>query len=286
MSEARYVSHSGHVTYYEILGVRTQATPEEIKQSFRRLVKKYHPDRNRRREDWANRRVRLVLEAYRTLGNAQHRLAYDRARGFHASPPKPPRTQAAAHRPATLFDHARMVLLDLMAGNGAAAVASYERLCRDHAGFSLLSYLSERDYLDCHFLLGEEYERRGRFERSLEFYEEVYNEERSEPRLRYFFDEVRDRIRNIYCRELARSAPPRTAIAYYERLLSMGMGRSEDAFFHKKISECYCRIGDYPAAREALHRAFALKPGLKGTQKICLRLGVTPPVAAAQAASY
>jgi tetratricopeptide (TPR) repeat protein len=137
-----------------------------------------------------------------------------------------------------------------------------------------------RDYLDCSFLLGEEYERQGHFERALKFYEEVFNEEREEPRRRYFFDEVRDRMRNIYCRQMAPSSPPAVALGYYRRLLEMGLGKTEEAFFHKKMAECYYMMGDYATARVNLDRAFSLKPKLKGAQKICCKLGVIPPQSA------
>jgi tetratricopeptide (TPR) repeat protein len=241
-------------------------------------VKECHPDCNRERQAWADRQVRLILEAYRTLADAQKRLAYDQIFRNGSARPEPVRAQR--RRPATLYDLAEMVLFDLMAGNGAAAVQNYEALCRDHAGFSLLNHLPVNDYLDCSFLLGEEYERQGRFERALEFYVEVYNEERSEPRRRYFHDEVRDRIRNIYARELARSSPPDVALGYYRRLLDMDLGRGETAFFYKKMAECYFRMGDMDSARSTLGHAFTLKPGLKGAQKICLKLGVIPPVPA------
>ena len=152
---------SGNMNYYEVLGVHTEATPEEIKKSFRRLVKECHPDRNRHREAWAGRQVRVILEAYRTLGDAQKRLAYDQLNRLHsgqrmsnAAQSEPLRSRYTRPRPLTLYDRAEMILLDLTAGNGAAAVTAYEALCREHADFSLFTYLSERDYLDCFFLLG------------------------------------------------------------------------------------------------------------------------------------
>jgi hypothetical protein len=36
---------------------------------------------------------------------------------------------------------------------------------------------------------------------------------------------------------------------------------------------------DHESARDMLGRAFVLRPGLKGAQKICMKLGVFPPTA-------
>ena len=66
------------VDYYEILGVRKDATAEEIRQAFRRLAKKYHPDRNAGRAKWAEAKIRVIIQAYDTLMDRDLRVAYDR----------------------------------------------------------------------------------------------------------------------------------------------------------------------------------------------------------------
>lgn len=62
--------------YYKILGVTEQADEEEIKQAYRRLAKKYHPDLNPDNSD-AEARFKDVVEAYETLGDAEKRKKYD-----------------------------------------------------------------------------------------------------------------------------------------------------------------------------------------------------------------
>lgn len=63
--------------YYQILGVRRDASIAEIKSAFRKLAKKYHPDRNQgSRKQEAN--YRAVVEAYAVLGDPTKRAAYDR----------------------------------------------------------------------------------------------------------------------------------------------------------------------------------------------------------------
>ncbi|MBW4611675.1 MAG: DnaJ domain-containing protein [Desmonostoc vinosum HA7617-LM4] len=62
--------------YYAILGVSKTASPEEIKQAFRKLARKYHPDVNPNNKQ-AEARFKEVNEAYEVLSDADKRKKYD-----------------------------------------------------------------------------------------------------------------------------------------------------------------------------------------------------------------
>lgn len=65
--------------YYEVLGVARDADAKAIKNAFRELAMKYHPDRNKAPD--AEARFKEIAEAYAILSDPKKRANYD-ARGF------------------------------------------------------------------------------------------------------------------------------------------------------------------------------------------------------------
>ena len=65
--------------YYEVLGVPRDADAKAIKDAFRTLALRYHPDRNK--EPDAEERFKEIAEAYAVLSDPKKRADYD-AGGF------------------------------------------------------------------------------------------------------------------------------------------------------------------------------------------------------------
>jgi molecular chaperone DnaJ len=63
--------------YYEVLGVKRDAKPEEIKKAYRRLARKYHPDVNPG-DKASEERFKLTTEAHDVLSDPKKRSVYDR----------------------------------------------------------------------------------------------------------------------------------------------------------------------------------------------------------------
>lgn len=62
-------------TYYEVLGVKADASAKEIKKAYQQLAKKWHPDVNK--ASGAEAQFKAIAEAYETIGNEEKRREYD-----------------------------------------------------------------------------------------------------------------------------------------------------------------------------------------------------------------
>ena len=70
--------------YYKTLGVDKKASAEEIKKSYRKLARKYHPDRNPD-DKQAESRFKEISQAYDVLGDPEKRKQYDSGTGPFAT---------------------------------------------------------------------------------------------------------------------------------------------------------------------------------------------------------
>ena len=61
--------------YYKVMGVARDATEAQIKQAYRKLARKYHPDVSKEKD--AEARFKEVGEAYEVLKSPEKRAAYD-----------------------------------------------------------------------------------------------------------------------------------------------------------------------------------------------------------------
>jgi len=61
--------------YYQTLGVAREASQDEIKQAYRKLARKHHPDLNKEAD--AEARFKEIGEAYEVQKDLEKRAAYD-----------------------------------------------------------------------------------------------------------------------------------------------------------------------------------------------------------------
>ncbi len=76
--------------YYEILGLKKDASADEVKSAFRKLARKYHPDANPdltgNERKAAEEKFKDVSEAYEVLSDAQKRKMYDQTGSVEFGP--------------------------------------------------------------------------------------------------------------------------------------------------------------------------------------------------------
>jgi molecular chaperone DnaJ len=92
------------LNYYAILGVPREASEEDIKKAYRRLVFQHHPDRNPDSAH-AEDKIREINAAYEVIGDSERRKTYDRLQWGDE-----PREDVAD--PATILDEMEKKLFD------------------------------------------------------------------------------------------------------------------------------------------------------------------------------
>ncbi len=261
------------VNYYDILEVHQEVSTEEIKRSFRSLIKKYHPDIHSQNKLWAESKTKIIIQAYKTLSDSVTREQYDKQhKHLFRARRKPGTSKKEAARDDNIQARIRIIFFDLLDGHIDNAIENYEHLLKDFHNIDFLSYLNHRDYIDCKFLLAEAYEKMRRYEVAITLYEFILERGKGSTNRRHLFHEIKERIRNIYCRNLARTASPEKALGYYEKVLKLHLYKNENAFIYKKMAECFLKLEEYENALKHLNIALSLKPNLQGANKLKAKL--------------
>ncbi|MCP4267078.1 MAG: DnaJ domain-containing protein [Candidatus Brocadiaceae bacterium] len=261
------------INYYQVLDVQEGSDRDEIRNSFRKLVKKYHPDKNKANGISSEDKIKLLIKAYKTLTDTEKRVHYDNQlqnvniRGFYYED----NVEAERYRYRNKYDlksQAEIVLKDLLNKNGYQAVKNYERLKGENKGFRLADFLGMKDYLDCKFLLAEEYEGQENYELAFELYEYVYQNEDGNPARKLLQEEIKERIIRLSCKKLIKLKQPGAAITYLTKALNLKLNKNEKAFIYKKIADYYIKSCEWDSALENFNLAISFCPNLKGTQTL------------------
>lgn len=65
-------------TYYDLLGITSSATDEEIRKAYRKLAIKYHPDKNPENREESEQKFKEITEAYEVISDTNKRELYNK----------------------------------------------------------------------------------------------------------------------------------------------------------------------------------------------------------------
>jgi DnaJ-class molecular chaperone len=132
---------TGYKDYYKILGVERSASEKEIKQAYRKLARKYHPDVNPGDKS-AEEKFKDISEAYEVLSDKEKRAKYDQfgqywqATGQTGASQPPPGWETGGVPPGFDFGGGGFEgggfgdIFDLLFGGGRGGTATSSRQAR------------------------------------------------------------------------------------------------------------------------------------------------------------
>ena len=280
--------------YYQILEIGRDATAHEIKGAFRKLAKRYHPDKNPERLAFAEQMFREVCNAYNTLQDAQQKSDYDRTLQTIERQQKSQEVYLnRLNRLNQNYAKLELLLHALLHQNYETGISMYEQL-RHHSQeigqeWRIDDFLSYEESRDCEFLIAEAYQKLGfsangnpssalerhrKIEQAMLMYESLLSAEAKRPCFKHFISEVKERLKFIYLYHFSVEGYDHTYHIPLTKIRALKLSKRETAWMYKKIAEFYVEIDQLPEARIVLKMAFELQPRLTGAKKICQRLNI------------
>ena len=240
--------------FYKILGVRPNATLAEIKRAYREKAKLLHPDLSG--DPTLRDAFSEVAQAYRVLSDARQRSIFDESFFIKIK---------RSYKSADTFNYyewlsarqdeesrAKLIFYTLMHQKEDEAVAEFKRMQMNHADFSLKKWFTREDFMDYGYILAEELVIRGEYYDAMILLEQIIQMEYSYQYFYIFFPEVIDFTVNILKHNIDCVISDELALDVYERALDLNLGRKNDAFFLRKMSDEYRRLGDLSTAEICL----------------------------------
>ncbi|MBN2353956.1 MAG: DnaJ domain-containing protein [Spirochaetales bacterium] len=259
--------------YYEVLGVEKTASFKKIRYNFRKKAKMLHPDVSNKTKQDAEEDMRLLLIAYRVLSNSQKRRNYDHELKTRTSKVDFNYRDYLRSKPADLALQSKLIFYDILNGNAQEALALYETLM-DRRGYRLERYLDYGDFMDCAFLLAEEFDRQKQYVKAFLLFKKLFSYELEKPYFHHFSEEIIDRLRSLITNKLQHITSSKVFLELLESLLTLNFPDRDKAVFCKKIAEIHSRLGNRSQAREYLRKGLHYDKKLPGTKKLSLKIGL------------
>jgi curved DNA-binding protein CbpA len=273
----RHLCGARHVeNYYDVLGIPPDSNQSAIKSAFRKKAKKYHPDIDASAKGSVasvrESAMRLILEAYRILSDAEKRRVYDRILrkqkieqgGFNY------RTflKSRIHDPES---QAKLIVYDLLHNLEDEALEIFER-SKSFGDFRLERWMDRGDAMDAEYCLAEEYEKRGRLLKAYTIYKRLIAMEHEKPWFRYYYDVVALKYRTLVLQKMPGRIDEDDYLDRLDESIALEVGARDSAQFLRKKAEVHLRRREWEEARQALEKAGLLVPRLPGLGAVRRRL--------------
>lgn len=253
--------------YYQLLEIPKDASSAQIKRAFRQQAKQHHPDLWQESPE-AIAAMRDLIKAYETLMDPDLRVDYDILHrqvfgledGFDYR-------SFLLDRPDDDVSQAKLIFFDLLHKREKDALRLYETLVL-RKGYELSAHLDREDFMDCAFLLAEEFEDEGNYESAFHLLETIVEYELREAYFRHFFEEVLQRLRSLVGSKMTGKLPAMAQAEYAEKMIRFRISNKESAFYFKVAAEQYCKVKDYARMDYYLKEAQRLDKSITGLKKI------------------
>jgi len=258
--------------FYEILEIPRDAPLLRIKKAFRARVKELHPDIS---GETTNDDIHVLLEAYEILSDPERRANYDLTLG----PPEKKGTgfnyrEWLQARP-DQESKSKLIFYDLLRQRESEALDLYAKMTAKRA-FSLEKSLGKEDFMDCAFLLAEEFEARGDYAQALFLYLRICELEKRRAYFRHFFVEVEDRLRQLICVKITWQVGPLLLIELIPQIVEYDFYPKTISSLWKKMALLLDAEGQGWEARKALKKALDLNLKDPNLVRLAREWGVRP----------
>lgn len=260
--------------HYATLNVEENATAREIRAAFKRLMLEAHPDKNPKRQEWSERRVRELIAAFEVLGTEKARAEFDlRRSAARASRDRRRSTLKRADQPFFFRkkdpeSRALLILHHLTHRHPRTAVELLEIMEREFGKGFLREHLERQDYLDALFLLAEHYTSRRKYAQAAGHLQSFYTEESAARFPRHYLPEVVRLLKDLYLRKIPGSSASPEALRALQAASDLQLTRSEEAQRLRKLAEVHLARGELDLARKALEGAERLYPLSPSAERI------------------
>lgn len=273
ISPAMFTFRGGSLTdYYAILELEPTASVQEIKRSFRKKVKEQHPDLLKASVD-SQKNIRVLIQAYKTLCDPVKREEYNRTyRIFRRSSGHFDYREFLKRREDDLESQAKLIFFDLLHRREGDAFSLYEELLAER-DFQIDRYLDREDYMDCAYLLSEEYEKRDLYGRAFELLLSIAQYEFELPYFKHFFYEVERRLQSLVCFKMMGTTDPSYHLRCLAALAALDFPKKFLAQIYRASAETHLKLDNHREAVYFLDRGLELDSKLKGVAKLRQRIG-------------